>query len=159
MKVVNILNKILIVTIFLIIFNCYNIKANTISNNSVSVNTINKWNIQLTPIEIELLSRAVQLEAGGESNIGKFATTETILNRIISPKYPNTLIEVLSQKGQFGVWNNIMSPKGNPTIDTYLSVCMVLTGQVAVLDIDSYHFNTTPIGTNPIKIDNQYYGK
>ena len=159
MKMAKILNKFLIVIIFLIMFNCYNVKANTISNNNVSVNTINKWNVQLTPIEIELLSRAVQLEAGGESNIGKIATAETILNRIISPKYPNTLVEVLSQKGQFGVWNNIMSTKGNPSIDTYLSVCMVLTGQVNVLDIDSYHFNTTPIGINPIKIDNQYYGK
>lgn len=141
----------LIVAIFAIVIGGVDVKAETPYQN--------KWNIYLTPIEIEVLARVVQLEAGGEMKESKYATTETILNRIISTKYPNTLTEVVSQKGQFSVWRNVTTTKANPTYDTYLAVYMVLIGQTNVLEIDSYQFNTQPIGKNPIKIGNQYYGK
>ena len=86
-------------------------------------------------------------------------TVETILNRIISNKYPNTLVEVLSQSGQFGTWKHITTTKAIPTFDTYQCVAMVLVGQTNVLSYDSLHFNNRPIGNNPVKIGNQYYGK
>ena len=147
------LKKIFIVTIFTCLTFSTQVKAD------VKPTPINRWGIQLTIEELEILSRVVQLEAGGETKEGKYATTETILNRIISHKYPNTLVEVLSQKGQFGTWKNVASTKATPTLDTYESVYMVVTGQTNVLDTNRTKFNTQPIGTDPIKIDNQYYGK
>ena len=120
---------------------------------------INRWNVQLTAEEIEMLSRIVQLECGYDIQESKFATTETILNRMASPKYPNTLVEVLSQKGQFSTWKNRNITQANPTSDTYMCVIMVLNGQTNVLTIDSLKFNNKPIGQNPIKIGKQYYGK
>lgn len=147
------LKKLFIVTVFTCLTFSTKVKADVIPT------PINRWGIQLSLGEIELLCRIVQLEAGGEIREGKYATTEAILNRIISNKYPNTLIEVLSQKSQFGTWKNVATIKATPTMDTYESVFLVLTGQTNVLDIDRTKFNTEPIGTDPIKIDNQYYGK
>lgn len=151
MKTIRVLSKFLIVLIFSCLIFATNVKADTIP--------IPKWNIQVTHEEIELLSRIVQLEAGGEIRESKYATTETILNRVASPRYPNTLTEVLSQKGQFSTWKNVMSTRATPSIDTYQSVAMVLTGQTNVLPFDNLKFNNRPIGSNPVKIGNQYYGK
>lgn len=147
--------KILIVSslLFITLF-AKNVKA----ENEITV-FINRWNIQLTAEEIEILSRIVQLECGHDIHESKFATTETILNRIISPKYPNTLIEVLSQKGQFSTWKNRNITEATPTADTYSCVIMVLNGQTNVLEVDNLKFNNKPIGKNPIKIGKQYYGK
>ena len=141
----------LIITMFAIMINGITVKAETQYQN--------KWNIYLTPTEIELLSRTVQLEAGNEIKESKYATIETILNRIISNKYPNTLVDVLSQKGQFSTWKHVATAKATPTYDTYECVATVLTGQTNVLNCDSLYFNNQPIGKNPIKIGNQYYGK
>ena len=152
MKITRVLTKFLIVVIFTFLTFATKVKANEII-------PMNKWNIYLTIEEIEVLSRIVQLEAGGEIRESKYATIETILNRIVSEKYPNTLLEVVSQNGQFSTWKNVMSVKATPSIDTYQSVVAVLTGQTNILPFDNLKFNNQPIGNNPIKIGNQYYGK
>lgn len=151
MKTIKVLSKFLIVLIFVSLIFTTKVKADVIP--------IVKWNIQITTEEIELLSRVVQLEAGGEIRESKYATVETILNRVASPKYPNTLTEVLSQKGQFSTWKCVTSAKATPSLDTYQAVAMVLTGQTNVLPFDNLKFNNRPIGSNPVKIGNQYYGK
>ena len=146
--------KILTISLLFVTLFSKNVKA----ENEINI-FINRWNIQLTTEEIEILSRIVQLECGCDIQESKFATTETILNRMASPKYPNTLVEVLSQKGQFSTWKNRNIAQANPTTDTYMCVIMVLNGQTNVLTIDSLKFNNKPIGQNPIKIGKQYYGK
>ena len=144
-----IISSLLFITLFV-----KNVKA----ENEINI-FINRWNVQLTAEEIEILSRIVQLECGHDIQQSKVATIETILNRIVSPQYPNTLTEVLSQKGQFSTWENRNIAKATPTADTYSCVIMVLNGQTNVLEIDSLKFNNKPIGKNPIKIGKQYYGK
>ena len=119
----------------------------------------NRWNINLTADEVELLARIVQLECGHDIRDGKYATIETIFNRIKSDKYPNTLEEVLSQKGQFGTWKNRNIEKATPNLDTYEAIFVVLNGQTNVLGLDRLKFNNVPIGYHPIKIGGQYYGK
>mgnify|MGYP003290311375 CR=1 FL=1 len=147
--------KILIISslLFITLFT-KNVKA----ENEINI-FINRWNVQLTTEEIEILSRIVQLECGYDIKESKYATVETILNRIINPNYPNTLTEVLSQKGQFSTWENRNIAKATPTVDTYMCVITVLNGQTNVLSADSLKFNNKPIGKNPIKIGKQYYGK
>ena len=147
--------KILIISslLFITLFT-ENVKA----DNEINI-FINRWNVQLTTEEIEILSRIVQLECGHDIQQSKCATVETILNRIVHPKYPNTLVEVLSQKGQFSTWKNRNIAEATPTADTYACVYMVLNGQTNVLAIDNLKFNNKPIGKNPIKIGKQYYGK
>lgn len=154
MKTMKVLTKILIVSslLFITLFT-KKVKADEI------VSPVNRWGIQLTLEEIELLGRIVQLECGHDIQESKCATIETIFNRIFDPRYPNTLEEVLSQKGQFSTWKNRNIAKATPTDDTYACIGMVLNGQTNVLEMDNLKFNNKPIGRNPIKIGAQYYGK
>ena len=144
------IKKIIIVALLLITFTTTTVKAEE--------TPVNRWNIQLTADEIELISRIVQLECGHDIRESKYATIETIFNRIFDPRYPNTVEEVLSQKGQFSTWKNRNIAKATPTDDTYECVAMVLNGQTNVLEYDRLKFNNKPIGQNPIKIGAQYYG-
>lgn len=144
------IKKIIIVALLLVTFTTTTVRAEETS--------VNRWNIQLTADEIELISRIVQLECGHDIREGKFATIETIFNRIFDPRYPNTVEEVLSQQGQFSTWKNRNIAKATPTDDTYECVAMVLNGQTNVLEYDRLKFNNCPIGQNPIKIGAQYYG-
>lgn len=157
MKTMKMLTKILIVSSLLFInFNFYTIKVKA---NDGAIIPVNRWGIQLTLEEVETLGRIVQLECGYDIQESKFATIETIFNRIVDPRYPNTLIEVLSQKGQFSTWKNRNISKATPTDDTYNCINMVLNGQTNVLEMDRLKFNNKPIGKSPIKIGAQYYGK
>ena len=57
--------------------------------------------IELTWAEMELLARVVWVEARGESFEGQQAIAEVVFNRMISDKFPNTLVEVIYQHEQF----------------------------------------------------------
>lgn len=144
------IKKIIIVALLLVTFTTTTVRAEE--------TLVNRWNIQLTADEIELVSRIVQLECGHDIRESKYATIETIFNRMFDPRYPNTVEEVLSQKGQFSTWKNRNISKATPTQDTYECVAMVLNGQTNVLEYDRLKFNNKPIGQNPIKIGAQYYG-
>ena len=145
------IKKLIVTTLLFTIFITTNVKGELIFNN--------RWNIQLTIDEVEMLSRIVQLECGYDIKESKYATVETIFNRIFDPKYPNTLEEVLSQKGQFSTWKNRNTTKAIPTYDTYEAVFMVLYGNTNVLEYDRLKFNNKPIGKDSIKIGKQYYGR
>lgn len=53
--------------------------------------------------EYEILCRIVQAEAGGEDAAGKEMVAEVILNRVSSPKFPDTVAGVVFQEsgGQY----------------------------------------------------------
>lgn len=57
-----------------------------------------------------LLARIVHAEAKGESYEGKVAVANVVLNRVDSPKWPDTIREVVYQQGQF-------QPVSNGTIN------------------------------------------
>jgi RHS repeat-associated protein len=64
----------------------------------------------------ELLARLVYAEAGGEGSLGMAAVASVVMNRVASPQFPNTVKEVIHQKGQFqGVgsqhWKDFDKPK------------------------------------------------
>lgn len=47
--------------------------------------------------ELDLLARLVHAEAGGEPYLGQVAVAATVLNRVDSPKYPNSITAVIYQ--------------------------------------------------------------
>lgn len=57
--------------------------------------------------ELTLLAACVQAEAGNQGEQGMRYVCDVILNRVDSDTYPDTITEVITQKGQFAVW-----PKG-----------------------------------------------
>lgn len=63
---------------------------------------------QLPPLDIEgtaddtaMLAALIECEAGGESYEGKLAVGSVVLNRVRSSRFPNTVMGVIYQSGQF----------------------------------------------------------
>ena len=166
MKIMKLLTKTLIISfmLFMLFFTIETKAESLFITTGIKIEKeiyapVNRWGIQLTPEEIELLARIVQLECGYDIQESKCAAIETIFNRMFDSRYPNTLEEVLSQGGQFSTWKNRNIEQAIPTDDTYICINMVLTGQTNILEMDSVKFNNKPIGNSPRKIGLQYYGK
>lgn len=56
--------------------------------------------------EVTLLAALIQCEAGNQSYDCQLAVGAVVVNRVKSPSYPNTLVEVIYQKSQFGPASN-----------------------------------------------------
>ena len=56
--------------------------------------------------DMELIAQLVQAEAGNQSFEVKCLVVDTVLNRVESPLFPNTVEEVIFQPGQFSVISN-----------------------------------------------------
>jgi len=54
-----------------------------------------------TDSDLELLARVIYGESRGEPYEGQVAVGAVVLNRVESPDFPNTIREVIYQKGQF----------------------------------------------------------
>ncbi len=59
--------------------------------------TTKKPEFNFSPAEIDLFARLVHAEASGESHEGQVAVAASVLNRIRSSRYPNTLSAVVYQ--------------------------------------------------------------
>lgn len=108
------------------------------------VTTGNRWGVNLSAEEINLIARIGQLECGGESDIGQQAVFEVILNRVADPSYPNTVYGVLSQRGQFTTWRNVNSGKASPSGQIMNNLNIVLNGGSNVLPMNTVYFSRGP---------------
>ena len=62
----------------------------------------NRGEIAATVDEVTLLAAIIYCEAGDQSYEGLLAVGAVVCNRIRSSRFPNTMIEVIYQRGQFG---------------------------------------------------------
>lgn len=92
----------------------------------------------ITEEERELLARLVYLEARGESAEGQQAVAEVALNRVADPGFPDSVSEVLFQRGQFAPAARI--PDAEPTEAQYQAVDAALYGE-PVLPMDVVYFS------------------
>ncbi len=106
----------------------------------------NKWGIELTEEEIDLLAKIVWLESQGETNKGQQAVIEVILNRMVSTNFKDTLYDVLSEEKQFSTWKN--RNKAKPTEKEYNNIHKVLNDETNILTIDTVFFATKPRNKN-----------
>ena len=121
-----------------------------------------------TDEEISELCRVMFLECRGESFEGKVAVAETILNRVLSDNWPDTIHDVLSEKGQFATWKRINTAYDVDESDTSIqqgeicrAIMYVYDNVRTVLPSSKYvYFDTRGInGRNHIRIDGQYFGR
>lgn len=68
-----------------------------VGTNAGQTNLPARGNRTFSASELDLLARLVQAEAGGESYQGQVAVAATILNRLDSPRFPNTISGVVYQ--------------------------------------------------------------
>lgn len=120
----------------------------------------NRWGIELTEEEIEMLAKIAFLEAHTQSEDGVLAVIEVVFNRIASDQFPDTLEEVLSQTDpvQFVTWEFI--EKGKPTEKEYNMIYAALNGEKEILSMDYVFFSRGKQNNNdPIKIEDHWFCK
>lgn len=62
--------------------------------------------LYITGEDIDLMAKLVSAESIGEPYTGKVAVASVVLNRTISPNFPNTIKEVIFQKNAFSCVRN-----------------------------------------------------
>ena len=83
--------------------------------------------LYITGEDIDLMARLVSAESIGEPYDGKVAVASVVLNRTLSPSFPNTIREVIFQKNAFScVKNGQINAKTNQ--DCYNAVYDAIKG-------------------------------
>ncbi|WP_052339868.1 cell wall hydrolase [Gorillibacterium massiliense] len=73
--------------------------ADTKNRSASAIDTME--GIRLNDGELEILARVIYSEARGESFEGQVAVGAVVLNRVLSPRFPDTIKAVVFQKGAF----------------------------------------------------------
>ena len=106
------------------------------------------------------MARILALEAQGEPYEGERAVVEVILNRVISPEWPDTIYDVLSQRGQFAAWKYLEHPYNRPTVAEYQLIEDTVLAGPEILPDGYVYFATSKVnGSGFIKIKNHYFSK
>ena len=109
----------------------------TVSNNEI-VGTVSMCIVEtierpeplfgkFTEREIDLMAQLVWHEAGNQDMVGKMLVADTVLNRMESDRFPNTVEEVIFQKGQFTTAKVL--GRVEPTIECYGAVLSEIDGE------------------------------
>ncbi|UJW76791.1 cell wall hydrolase [Rhizobium sp. SL42] len=104
-----------------------------------------------------ILARTIYGEARSESEMGRQAVAEVILNRKASHRYPDSIIEVCLQPSQFSCWNASDPNRSQiinlqPGADKHFDECLVvardaLAGKINHLTDAVLHYHSTSIGS------------
>ena len=109
----------------------------TVSNNEI-VGTVSMCTVetierpeplfgQFTEREIDLMAQLVWHEAGNQDMVGKMLVADTVLNRVEDSRFPNTVEEVIFQKGQYTTARVL--GRVEPTIECYGAVLSEIDGE------------------------------
>ena len=88
---------------------------------------INTQILEFTYEDVQLLM-AVGRTEGGPTLLGQLWAIRTIINRLQSSEFPNTVQEVISQDGQFEVVENGMWENADINSNTHVALAMVEGG-------------------------------
>ena len=112
----------------------------------------------LTLEEKELICRITWQEAGNQCVKGQRAVIEIILNRLLSDKYPNTILEILSQPHQFSTWKDRNKVTNDQILQMQQILNLVYLENNTVLNYNYLYFNCEKPNKNDyIQIQNQWF--
>ena len=126
---------------------------------------------ELDEAEVEMLACGIYCEAGGNacSDKCRYMVGDVMLNRVNDPRFPDTLEEVLTQKGQYGTfyWTGIVWPE-RAQYETeraaveraYETARALLSGEHSELYGAGYIWQAEfPQGTDGFWLDGIYFGR
>ena len=117
-------------------------------------------NISISDSEMEELKRIVAAEAQTQSMEGREAVVEVIFNRVLDPRFPDTVHGVLSQKGQFATWKMQYSSWVVPDAAVAPIEWVLEHGRTVLPDTSYVYFDTRGVnGRKHIKIGAHYFGR
>jgi len=128
----------------------------------IPVRVGNRWNVEITDHEKELISRMVYLESGNQTqndSLGKKAVVAVVLNRMIDGRFGGTSVEdVLFAEGQFHTAASLQSVKDADWQAQAWVVDAVLNGDKAVDGMNYLYFRSgCPRGSNDVKIQDHWF--
>lgn len=121
--------------------------------------TVDEPIISVSNEDIELLALVTMAEAEGESEEGKRMVIDTILNRVDSERFDNTISEVIYAPNQFTSMRNGRVNRCYVADDIYQLVIEELTNRTNydVLYFTAYQYGA--YGTPMFQIGNHYFSK
>ena len=121
--------------------------------------TVDEPIISVSNDDIELLALVTMAEAEGESEEGKRMVIDTILNRVDSERFDNTISEVIYAPNQFTSMRNGRVDRCYVADDIYQLVIEELTNRTNydVLYFTAYQYGA--YGTPMFQIGNHYFSK
>lgn len=117
--------------------------------------------ITLSQDDFELLRRIMALEGHNEGHDGLKAIAEVVFNRIRSDRFPDTLEEVIYQRGQFATVKYLSKPYALPDEHEDDAISEVLRETETVLPSTEYVFFSRgkSNGRAFIKINHHYFSR
>ena len=116
--------------------------------------------ITISDSEMEELKRIVAAEAQTQSMEGREAVVEVIFNRVLDPRFPDTVHGVLSQKGQFATWRMQYNSWVVPDAAVAPIEWVLEHGRTVLPDTSYVYFDTRGVnGRKHIKIGAHYFGR
>ena len=121
--------------------------------------------------DLELLACVIYQEAGGDacSDLCRFMVGDVVLNRVADSRFPDTIEEVLTQRGQYGtfsktgvVWPARASNPGEAAAveRAYDTARRLLSGEHSELYDAGYIWQAEFIqGKDVIEVDGTYFGR
>lgn len=88
------------------------------------------------------LSRVITAESGNQPLEGQMAVGNVVMNRVASPKYPNTVKGVLAQKNQFTTYQGGKLANRTPNASSIIAAKLVLDGGVVEETEGALFFNS-----------------
>jgi len=98
----------------------------------VSVNTVEApLFYPYTEEEVTMIAAIIQCEAGNQSDDGQRYVADSILNRVDSPWFPNTVLDVINQPGQYATRKKAarLAKSGNIQLRCYGNAIYELTAR------------------------------
>lgn len=111
---------------------CKKIEIPTIEEHEVDVVEVSENDLESEEFcdSLEILATCVEAEAGNQDLKGKRLVADVVLNRVESPRFPDTIEGVISQKYQFTTfWDGSMDAVTEPSEETFMAVNMELSGE------------------------------
>lgn len=121
--------------------------------------------------DLEMLACVIYQEAGGDacSDLCRFIVGDVVLNRVADSRFPDTIEEVLTQRGQYGtfsktgvVWPARAGNSGEAAAveRAYDTARRLLSGEHSELYDAGYIWQAEFIqGTDVIEVDGTYFGR
>ena len=113
--------------------------------------------------EVALSALVIYHESRGEPYEGQKGVCEVIFNRLLSPKWPNTVKEIIYQTGQFAVADYLLT--ANITEPDLLAQAFRIVYEVmeeteyVLPDSEYVYFATTVIGKQPVELGGHFFCK
>ena len=95
--------------------------------------------------ELDCLAKVVLYEAGSEPRAGQLAVAQVVMNRVRSPRFPNTICGVVYQRGQFSAIRSFSPPRGARWNRALALAREVTSGEAAPVVGRALYFHATRV--------------